>query len=116
VTSSAGTGQGSLSIPKGSSRIFYVFVADRNLNAPIGGTSISASATASEAQVELALGSESIPDHLSYGPWVVGYRVTNNNSGTAAVTTSLQATISWPGTCGSQDLTIFYPGTITLDP
>lgn len=109
-------GFGTVSIPKGASRTFYVYVSDRNLNSPIGGTGISAAASATEAAVALVYGSDTVVDYLSTGPWVAGFRVTNNNTGTTPVTTTLEATISWTGKCASQDLTISYPGTITLLP
>lgn len=107
-------GIGAVTIPSGGSDYFYVYASDVNLNAPIGDTSISTSASATEASISIAGGSGTVVDHLSTGPWVAVYRMTNNNSGTAPVKTSFEATISWTGTCASQDLTISYPETITL--
>jgi len=114
VNSALGTG--AVTIARGSSETFYVYVSDVNMNALIAGTKIAATSSKSEAVVAFVGGSETLADALSTGPAIVAYTVTNNNTSSPAVSVlpSLSATIDWPGTCGTVKVTISYPGSITL--
>jgi hypothetical protein len=112
---SATTGTNSISIPRGSSATFYVYVSDINMNAPIGGTVISLKADDSSAVIT-ALSGETILDQLPAGPAVIAYRIKNNLAATASsVVPNITAEISWPGTCaGTQKYTLSFEGTVTL--
>lgn len=101
-----------ITIPRGTSTECYVYGADENNNALIGGTTVSLESTSSDAAIDWISGFETYADHAVSGPEITGYTVTNNTT-TGAITT-LKATINWPGTCGALAVTFSYPGTVIL--
>lgn len=105
-----------VSILRGGSRDFYVFVSDINMNALIAGTKVSLISDKSEAKITYLGGDpQTLADGLSFGPAILQYRVTNNNTSAGSVFPTLTATIDWLGNCGRASTpTTFYRGTITL--
>lgn len=116
ITDSTFITTNAVSIPKGSSAVFYVFVSDINLNALISGTKISLAADQTDAKITPLSGPDpyTLADGLSFGPTILQYSVMNNNAGVAK-TTNLTATIDWPGNCGrAGKSSVVYSGTVTL--
>ena len=103
---------GNISIARGTSTVCYVYGADVNNNALIGGTTLTFESTSSSAAIDWVSGFETYADHAVSGPEITGYTVTNNT--TTGTTTTLKATINWPGTCGALAVSFSYPGTISL--
>ncbi len=106
-----------IAIPRTGQAFLYVYVSDINMNALIGGTKVTMTSDKTEATITLVGGAETLADGMFYGPAVLVYRVTNNNTSAPAVPVSatLSAEIDWPGNCGrAAKPKVFYPGTITL--
>jgi hypothetical protein len=104
-----------ISIPKGTSTTCYVFGADVNNNALVGGTTVSLAADKADAGIKLTSGFSTYPDHAVFGPEITGFTVTNNNqSATTDEIATLSATITWTSPCGGLTPTFSYAGNVTL--
>jgi hypothetical protein len=107
-----------ITIDNGKSTVCYVYASDQNGNALIGGTKASLAADKTDATTKLYSGSDTFIDHpLSVSgpvPEIVGFTVTNNTASATDVTTTLSATVDWPGKCGAIKVTIPYPSMVTL--
>jgi hypothetical protein len=104
-----------ISIPKGASTMCYVFGADENNNALVGGTTVSFAADKSDAKITWSYGFTTYADHAVAGPEITGFTVANNNSSaTTDETTVLTSTITWTSPCGGVIPTFSYAGTVTL--
>ncbi len=111
--------QSNISLNKGTSTFCFVYAADENGNALAGDTKVTLSSDESSAKITWVSGYETVPDAQSGGPAITGYKVTNNNSGTAALFATLSTTIDWPApasNCAGSKVTISYPGIVTLLP
>ena len=88
---------GDVSIAKGSSVTFYIFVSDVNMNAPMAGTTVTMTADDSSYSVTKAGGYSILPDSLSYGPAYVSYTVRNKSTVTVATPINVSYSVLWPG-------------------
>jgi hypothetical protein len=99
-------------IAKNATATFNVYLSDINMNTLAAGTSVTAKATNGTVSV---LGSGTVGDGISLtGPAAIQVQLTSNNTGTVSVPSILSATITSPGSCGASELTVTYPGAITL--
>jgi len=111
-------GASGVTIAVGATETFNVYVSDINMNPPVTGTSITATATNSNAQVLVT--SSALTDIISMaGPAVLQVQVTNGNTTGVPITgVNLNVRINWPGSqgCSGSALTvpISYTG-ITLN-
>jgi adhesin/invasin len=110
---------GNITIPNGSYTFCFVFAADVNDNALVGGTKVSLTSDLSDAKITWVSGFETLPDQAGGAPAITGYKVANNNASGNNEFPSISTTIDWPApsaSCGGLKITIPYPGLVTLSP
>jgi hypothetical protein len=103
---------GNVSIPKGQSRTFNVYVSDFNMNTLIKGTTIDVKRPTGTKGTLMAPSTITLPDVLSYGPTFFTVRLLNDITDSTPQFGDFYVEVNWKGI----KTDIYYPGTITLAP
>jgi hypothetical protein len=103
---------GDVTIPKGESRTFNVYVSDINMNTLIADTTIDVKQVTGAKGALTSPTPITLPDVLSQGPTVFQVRLLNNISDTTPQIGDFYVEVIWKGL----KTQIYYPGAITLAP
>lgn len=99
-----------ITIPKGKSQTFDVYVSDINMNTLVSGTSINISLATGSKGTLVTPPSTTLPDVFSTGPTRIRITLLNQITETTDQTAYIQCSVTW----GGSTYVFMYPGAITL--